>query len=91
MPKRYRRRATKPGVLAAYYGKDDGGEVDIVISHGPGTHGADAALLWNTLSKTWATSKSLIDELAARGYDITTLRFSISKGAAARKDGGDNG
>ena len=60
-------------------------ECDILYSWGSGVSKADAALLHHTLTSkhhmpmddTWAPG--FIEELEARGYDLTTLRFSIDK------------
>lgn len=77
------RYTPKTPKLVAQYGKLDG-ETDIIISWGPGIPKCDASLLYNAICterRLWdgTYDKSLIDELKERGYDISTLRFTISK------------
>lgn len=86
--KRYRRPKLKEGELRAYYGKLPGDEPDIVIDRN-GIPRCDGALLYYHLATQRFTHipgemmPCLIDELEARGYDITTLKFSIMKKQAA--------
>lgn len=88
MAKRYRTLKAKPGELRAYYGKaDEHCGPDICYAWGPGTHRTDPRLLHSTFSCERLThdfptlntkyEPSFIKELEQRGYDITTLRFSI--------------
>lgn len=89
MKKRYRTLKAKPGELRAYYGMADGEGPDICYAHGDGVSRSDARLLHSTLSGDRMTldfpgighrfDPSFIDELESRGYDITTLRFSVKK------------
>ena len=75
----------KKGQLKIGYGKLKDHAPDIVVASGEGTTRADRSLLLYAItSKThrplvnkWAPS--LVDELIARGYDITTLKISIEK------------
>lgn len=84
MPKRWRAPKAKPGQLKAQWGKVDGMD-DLCYAHGDGVPRVDARLLHNALTaeryqafdNTW--SLSFCDELEARGYDLTTLKFSIEK------------
>lgn len=91
--KRYRKVAAKSGQLTARYGSDGEGSIDLMYAHGGG--GAcrpDARMLAGMFEdKRFRPSMknfpgfdqemSLREELEARGYDITTLRFSIQKKA----------
>jgi hypothetical protein len=90
MKKRYRRVDAKPGELKIRYGTDGNGERDIVYAWGDGVPKGDSWLLHSFFG--WArtrpsmdsmdgyvTDPSLLEELNARGYDITTLKFSIQK------------
>jgi len=70
--KRYRRIEAKDGELKCQYGKLPYCNPDIVYSWGKNTSKSDARLLHGTIPK-------LIDELVKRGYDVTTLKFSIKK------------
>lgn len=90
--KRFRKPKLKGGELRVYWGKVDGEGPDVVLDwRSPALRG-DSLLLYNYIcTKSPDTSvkplfskmrPSLIEELEARGYDITTLRFSIMKKAA---------
>ncbi len=69
-------------------GKLDG-EIDMLIFYGDSVPRCDRALVMNTLCSTRQYTDlstglprfdpSLIDELEARGYDLDTLKFSITK------------
>lgn len=98
---RWRAPKAKPGQLVARYGKVEGCE-DLCYAHGAGVDRSDARLLHSVLSNerfypsrsgplgTYRTERSFADELEARGYDITTLRFSIEKkrpASEAHKEG----
>jgi hypothetical protein len=88
MAKRVRVPDPKPGVLEARWGRADSfNKPSVVYVHGGGgSVKADARLLStmfegrdvDTGSLVFGrTGKSLIKELEDRGYDITTLKFSI--------------
>jgi hypothetical protein len=86
--KRYRVRKIKPGQLAIYFGKAERGDIpDIVYGWGDGCSKRDGALLHYMIgSKRMQTGirgveidPSLLEELESRGYDLTTLKFSIQK------------
>ena len=63
----------KPGELKVQYGKvKASNSPDICYCRGEGTLRADVRLLDNVFS-------NLYDELEKRGYDLTTLKFSIYK------------
>jgi hypothetical protein len=84
MPRRLRAPKAKPGELVAKWGKVEGME-DVCYAWGDGVSKCDAHLLNSALSAkqhrpfdgSW--SPSFLDELKSRGYDITTLKFSIRK------------
>lgn len=102
MAKRYRTIRAKPGELRAYYGKADRWSgPDVCYAWGDGTSSADGRLLHCALSTERLTfdfpgtgtvfEPSLIKELEARGYDITTLRFTIQKRANGQVTQGSKG
>ena len=82
---RVRKPQIKDGTLTAEWGKLPYDAPDICFTWGKGCSSADARLLNNALGgKMYSEIKkdyedSLIEELKARGYDITTLKFSIRK------------
>ena len=91
--KRYRTPKLKNGELRVYWGKLPHDSPDVIYSwQGDRSMKRDTALLCHHFgSKTpdpfekpifSKMNPSLIEELEARGYDITTLRFSIMKKAA---------
>ena len=88
--KRYRLRTTKPGTLEIYYGIAESGEPpEIVYGWGAGSSKRDGAFLHHALNcpRFKGISRpgedpflpSVFDELEKRGYDLTTLKFSIKK------------
>lgn len=88
MPKRYRIRPYIPGTLRAYWGKAGNWDAPALVANGLKP---DAAMLLNrwSLRETHsalaakmldkAFSPSFLEELEARGYDLTTIQFSIKK------------
>lgn len=90
--KRFRKPKLKDGQLLVYWGKLPHDEPDMIYSWQGDSHmKRDTALLCNYIgipqpdphAKPLFSKMlpSLIDELVTRGYDITTLRFSIMKKA----------
>lgn len=85
--KRYRAPKARPGQLKAQWGKMPHESPDLCYAWGDGVSSADGRLLHNALSsktyspidKTW--DDSFLEELDKRGYDITTLTFSVQKKA----------
>jgi hypothetical protein len=87
--KRYRTPTAKPGELKAGYGREDRhcSPSLVYVWGGKGAQKPDARVLASALedkrqgyafpSMAIEQRPSLIEELEARGYDITTLRFSI--------------
>lgn len=91
--KRFRKPKLKDGELRVYWGRVPHEEPDIVLSwQGDRTMKRDTNLLHYAFCSKHPDpfarpifskmDPSLIDELKARGYDITTLKFSIQKLAA---------
>ena len=88
--KRLRRPNIKDGELKVYWGRMPHDEPDIIIEY-RGDRGMkrDSNLLFNALTSKNVDpfakplfskmNPSLVEELEARGYDITTLKFSIRK------------
>lgn len=86
-----RLKKLKDGTLEVYYAKHPDDGCDVIYQNGDGTSSADRALLYYIfgcerqrvpMGKTWLEAEyepSLVDELVKRGYDITTLKFSIRK------------
>jgi len=81
--KRYRTPKTKPGELKVVYGKLLNDNPDILYCHGgEGADKADARLLAHFFENVnWPNDLNLGQELERRGYDITTLRFTIQQKA----------
>lgn len=86
--KRYRRPKVVEGQIKFQKGKIDG-DVDICIFYGDNVPRCDRALVMNAFCSKRVSvkledgkpvfSKSFIDELEDRGYDIDSLRFSIDR------------
>ena len=85
--KRFRSPKAKPGELKAQWGKLPHDTPDLCYAWGDGVSRADGHLLHNVLSGerfrpgSFERDPSLLDELKARGYDLTTLKISIQKKA----------
>lgn len=83
--KRFRKLKAKPGELTAGYGRDEYGYVDLGFAWGEGIDSADASLLQWTFTRSYKseldgeTEPGLLTQLRQRGYDLTTLKFSIQK------------
>ena len=83
--KRYKNRKQIPNTLRCYYGvTDDDRQPDIVFNWGEGCAASDGRLVANLFCHErtgWGGEKlkSAVDELESRGYDISTLEFSIKK------------
>ena len=83
--KRWRKPRAKAGELKVQYGKLGQDSPDIIYSSGDNTSGADRRVLhymfsqghYSPINKEFG--HSLYEELEARGYDLTTLKFSIQK------------
>lgn len=86
---RVSRKRAKPGELCMFYGRLKHDNPDTIYSWGDGCSKRDGALLNYVLgSKRYGyegcrgeMEKSLLEDLIDRGYDITTLKFSIMKKA----------
>ena len=71
----------KDGELSVSYGylRDESSEA-IYYTNGPGCHSADARVMAHAFEGVEIhDGKSLAKVLEARGYDMTTLRFTIQK------------
>ena len=82
MGKRVTTPMAKPGQLIARWGRADRGhEPSIVYAWGAdGACKSDSRILCNALEEVKVfNGKTLAEELDSRGYDLTTLRFSISR------------
>lgn len=88
--KRFRRPKLRDGELRVYWGKLPGDEPDVIYEwRGEVGMKRDSRLLSYHLGSKHADpfdkhpfskmNPSLFEELEARGYDLTTLRFSIQK------------
>lgn len=75
--KRWRCPKAKQGELKAQYGKLRYCDPDILYVGGGMTSNSDRRMLHNVFSGP--THLSLYGELEARGYDLTTFKFSIQK------------
>jgi len=83
--KRYRAPKAKPGQIKVQWGKLPDDNPDLCFAWGDGIPHPDVCLLQNALAgkhyslidKKWDIG--LLEELERRGYDITTLKISISK------------
>jgi hypothetical protein len=89
-----REKRIKPGVLAGYYAKLKYDDPDVVIHNESPAGRADAHYLHSMLNTPTYNYKgeeqlSIMEELQKRGYDITTLNFSIRK-INVEVDGGEN-
>ena len=81
--KRYRKPRAKDGELLVAYGKSDG-EEDIFYCYPDNECGMkrDSKMLSYAFERTvifQEDGRNLREELEARGYDITTMKFSIMK------------
>jgi len=100
--KRFRRPKLKDGELRVYWGKLPHDSPDVIYSwQGDRSMRRDSALLHHYFGSQHPDpftkpifskmNPSLIEELEMRGYDITTLRFSIQKKAASVDQPTDKG
>ena len=91
MGKRWRTPVAKPGEIKIVYGKADRYSApDLCVAWGSGTDmKCTGRLIMNALTEKTLHAKfpgpgheyrpSLVDELEARGFDITTLRLTIQR------------
>jgi len=81
--KRYRRPKVSSGEIKLQKGKCEYDGVDMFIYFGDGVPKRDRALIFNyicsdNINYSGGKYPSLIEELEKRGYDLDTLRFSVS-------------
>ena len=81
MAKRIHTLQAKPGQLRVGWARPEPGELpDLVYARGAeGACRADAAMLGHMFEGIEWDGKTLIQELESRGYDLTTLKFSIQQ------------
>lgn len=90
MKKRYRKPTAKDGELKAVWGKIYSYDTpDLCYAWGKGIYSADSHLIHNVFTAERYGFKmagepskpmlSFLKELEARGYDLTTFKFSIQK------------
>jgi hypothetical protein len=81
--KRLRTVVAKPGQLRAAWGRCERGDPPSIVyaAGGDGASKSDVSLLIYALEiqKLFDERKTLLGLLADRGYDLTTLKFSIQK------------
>lgn len=94
MARKKRAPVSKPGELRVGWGAAERGDLEDVCYAwgGEGANKSDAHLLHNAIGSSrfspsferpgYTVEPSLIEELAERGYDLSTLRISIRKKAA---------
>lgn len=82
--KRYRRPKMKEGELKVYWGRvERGEEPSLVYSwQGDRTMKRDTSYLAREFEGLLDKDDAIVKELERRGYDITTLKFSIMKKVA---------
>jgi hypothetical protein len=91
---KYRKRPKrmKDGELSVSYGYTREQGEDVYITNGPGCPKSDGHLMhfWFNCLKPPGTflhpeeGPTLVEDLKSRGYDITTLRFTIQKLKASK-------
>jgi hypothetical protein len=75
-----RRQSARPGELRLTFGRYEGDPADAVAAWGEGCSKRDGGLLFHYFNPTSAKAPdSLFLELEARGYDLSTLVFSVMK------------
>lgn len=77
---RKRARKARVGELIAYYGYADRHQRDpdlCVAWGGKGATSAEGRLVISFLSAKSYEGRDLMEELVLRGYDLSTLRFSV--------------
>lgn len=79
--KRIRNPRARPGELKVGWGRCDRSEPSLVYVRGGGTtERSDGRILCNAFEEVHVhLGRSLAEELEVRGYDLTTLKFSIQK------------
>lgn len=88
------RKPQKDGILKIQYGQNCGSR-DLFVLYGKGVPRCDTALVMNAFSlsrmhfdygkRMPSFDPSLVEEFALRGYDLSTLKFSICKKSTEQK------
>jgi len=87
--RRYRAPKARRGQLKAQWGKLPGDSPEIIYAWGDGCHRGDGGLIHSMLTSPiyhffdHRYGPSYLEQLEERGYDITTLKFSIEKKSSA--------
>lgn len=84
MKRRYRRPPQREGRISFWYGRDEAGDMGQCFQWGTGASKRDANFIANALYFEKGIpgsegNRTFVKELEHRGYDLTTLRFSIDK------------
>jgi len=77
--KRYRTPKAKPGELLVKYGQEHG-DRDLYFCYGAGgatRRDSNVVMMAFNSELKLGNGNSLVKELEARGYDITTLKFTV--------------
>lgn len=84
--------SSKPGEIIAHFGQfEDDDHTQLIVSWGDGVLKADANLILDTITRqqyhplSETIENSMIEELTARGYDMSTFRVSVTKKPASGK------
>lgn len=84
MVKRYRTPTAKPGELKIAYGKERGNNSELFFcwgGEGAGKRDSNMLMHFFHQARLADNGRSLVEELQARGFDITTLKFSVKQSA----------
>ena len=80
MGRRFTLPAPKIGIIDVRWGRPDRySEHSLCYTYGNRDGKADCRIVSTALEDAQPGRKSLADELEARGYDLTTLRFTIKQ------------
>lgn len=69
----------KPNQLKVQFGKLPGEKADVVYAYGENCDKADIYVLKEMLDGVVSGDKTVLSQLKERGYDLSTLKFSIDK------------
>jgi hypothetical protein len=74
-----RRQKARPGELRVTYGRLEGDAPDVVFARGEGVGKPDGHLMCWYFTRATDDLLPLAQELERRGYDLSTMVFSIMK------------
>lgn len=87
MSRRRRSLKAKPGELIAFYGYAEGEGPDLCAAWGgKGASSPDARCLIAALSSKVVGDLPFFRELEQRGYDLSTLKFTVKKKVSLEKE-----